>query len=162
MLKPWYAFYAILVYSSIIVSLYATLWANGSVFGRRDLSGIWGMDHLSPEKLLERAKDGDTAKCETCHISEHQLLQPHVFFLKLPQPGGGRIDRRLADCWTIWRRGKLAAAGQDQDQDQNPLLRARRVRAGALLSTQSRIADNHQPDPGATDLEYLLQIGPPS
>ena len=47
-----------------------------SRFDRRDLSGVWWVDAPGPEKLLERAKNGDTGRCQTCHISEHTAPEP--------------------------------------------------------------------------------------
>lgn len=47
-----------------------------SQFDYRDLSGVWWVDAPGPDKLFDRAKNGDAGKCQTCHISEHTIPEP--------------------------------------------------------------------------------------
>ena len=47
-----------------------------SQFDYRDLSGVWWVDAPGPDKLFERAKNGDAGKCQTCHVSEHAVPEP--------------------------------------------------------------------------------------
>jgi hypothetical protein len=49
-------------------------------FNPNDLSGVWWVDAPGPEKLLDRAKNGDAGKCQTCHVSEHTVPEPPLTF----------------------------------------------------------------------------------
>ena len=66
--------------------------ANGqSQFDPRDISGVWWVNAPGPDTLLERGKNGDTSKCETCHISEHAEPEPPLTpwaasHLTIPKP----------------------------------------------------------------------------
>jgi hypothetical protein len=60
----------------IICAPYVASAQQESQFDPRDLSGVWWVDAPGPEKLFERAKNGDAGKCETCHISEHTVPEP--------------------------------------------------------------------------------------
>lgn len=69
------------LYSSIAAALiicapYAASAPQESQFDLRDLSGVWWVDAPGPEKLFDRAKNGDAGKCQTCHISEHAVPEP--------------------------------------------------------------------------------------
>lgn len=70
---------------SVCSSMAAALFFSGchapsapqqSQFNPRDLSGVWWVDTPGPEKLFDRAKNGDAGKCQTCHISEHTVPEP--------------------------------------------------------------------------------------
>jgi hypothetical protein len=68
---------------AIIVSFVsAPLLASGlsnrkeSQFNPHDLSGVWWVPDPGPDKLMDRGKNGDAGKCETCHISEHTVAEP--------------------------------------------------------------------------------------
>ncbi len=60
----------------IICVPYAASVEQKRQFDPRDLSGVWWVDAPGPEKLLERAKNGDAAKCQTCHVSGHTVPEP--------------------------------------------------------------------------------------
>lgn len=45
-------------------------------FDSHDLSGVWWVSDPGPDRLLDRAKNGDASKCTTCHISEHTVPEP--------------------------------------------------------------------------------------
>ena len=45
-------------------------------FDPHDLSGVWWVSDPGPDRLLDRAKNGDAGKCTTCHISEHTMPEP--------------------------------------------------------------------------------------
>lgn len=47
-------------------------------FDPHDLSGVWWVDAPGPEKLFERAANGDAGKCQTCHLSEHTVPEPRL------------------------------------------------------------------------------------
>jgi hypothetical protein len=69
------------LYSSVAAALiicapYATSAPQESQFDHRDLSGVWWNDAPGPEKLFDRAKNGDAGKCQTCHISGHTVPEP--------------------------------------------------------------------------------------
>ena len=76
MWKIWYSLCNILVAAFIIAAPRATSAARESEFDRHDLSGVWWVDVPGPDKLFDRAKNGDAGKCETCHILEHTVPQP--------------------------------------------------------------------------------------
>ena len=60
----------------IVCASYAATPSKEPQFDPRDLSGVWWVDAPGPEKLLERAKNGDAGKCQTCHLSEHAVPEP--------------------------------------------------------------------------------------
>jgi hypothetical protein len=75
--RPLYLF---ITAALLICSASAALMAQEREFNPNDLSGVWWVDAPGPEKLLERAKNGDAGKCQTCHISEHTVPEPPLTF----------------------------------------------------------------------------------
>jgi len=67
---------ATLVTAFIIAAPYISWATKEKQFDSHDLSGVWWVDDPGPEKLFDRAKNGDAGKCETCHISEHSVPEP--------------------------------------------------------------------------------------
>ena len=76
MWKAWYLLGSILIAASILAAPGGTSSTKESPFDRHDLSGVWWVDDPGPQKLFDRAKNGDAGKCETCHISEHTAPEP--------------------------------------------------------------------------------------
>jgi hypothetical protein len=74
--KAWYLLGSILIGASILAASGATSSPQEIPFDRHDLSGVWWVDDPGPQKLFDRAKNGDAGKCETCHISEHTAPEP--------------------------------------------------------------------------------------
>jgi len=74
--KSWSVLGSFLLAALIIVVPRATSATKEEQFDRHDLSGVWWVDDPGPDKLFERAKNGDAGKCETCHISEHTVPEP--------------------------------------------------------------------------------------
>src|SRR5438309_3790839 len=68
--------YSSLVAALIISAPFAASAPKEGQFDYRDLSGVWWVDAPGPDKLLDRAKNGDAGKCQTCHISEHTVPEP--------------------------------------------------------------------------------------
>ena len=74
--RSWSSLCGFLLTALIIAVPHATSVTKEGRFDRRDLSGVWWVDDPGPEKLFDRAKNGDAGKCETCHISEHTVPEP--------------------------------------------------------------------------------------
>lgn len=74
--ETWYSLFGVLTAAFILAAPYAKPSTKVSQFDRRDLSGVWWVDDPGPQKLFDRAKNGDAGKCETCHISEHTVAEP--------------------------------------------------------------------------------------
>jgi hypothetical protein len=76
--KAWYFLGSILVAAFILAAPGASSSTEETRFDHHDLSGVWWVDDPGPQKLFDRAKNGDAGKCETCHISEHTVPEPPV------------------------------------------------------------------------------------
>ena len=74
--KIWSFLGGTLVAAFIIATPYLTASTKEIQFDRQDLSGVWWVDDPGPQKLFDRAKNGDAGKCTTCHISEHTVPEP--------------------------------------------------------------------------------------
>jgi hypothetical protein len=76
--KFWYWLCTTVVAAFIIVAPYVSSATKERQFDTHDLSGVWWVDDPGPEKLFDRAKNGDAGKCETCHISDHTVPEPPI------------------------------------------------------------------------------------
>jgi hypothetical protein len=74
--RIWRSLYRSVAAALIIFAPFAASAPKEGQFDNRDLSGVWWVDSPGPDKLFDRAKNGDAGKCQTCHISEHSVPEP--------------------------------------------------------------------------------------
>jgi hypothetical protein len=81
----------IVVNLALVFGTFGAFAKGQSQFDPRDISGVWWVTAPGPDTLLERGKNGDASKCETCHIPEHAEPEPPLTpwaasHLTIPQP----------------------------------------------------------------------------